>query len=510
MKREKTRRLVSATTLGTLARARKATRQAKTIKTAVVCALSLGVFITIANAQPDVTWQTPVTISGTSDVTNSGIYFGSWAPQDGSANSFPVNGVTFQGFSDIPGLTPGSTLDNGYNGFGSPNTSDANYNALLQYARFSNEGTTPATFSWSGMMPGTTYLVQFWVNDGRNILETRTETITGGANTSAPISYGSDGSGPGQYIIGTFVADFSGGQTLTLAASSSGANPSPQINLFQVRDITVKPNVSWQAPVTISGTSDVSTLGTYFGSWAPQDGSANTLPVNGVTFQGFSDLPFFTSGPTFDSGYNAYGSPNTPDGNYNTLLQSARYSNEGTTPATVSWGGMTPGNTYLVQLWVNDGRSIGESRSETVTGGTNTSAPVLYGSDGSGPGQYIIGTFVANSSGGQTLILSAFSSGSNPSPQVNLVQVRDITATIVPAPTITHIAVSGPTLTFSATNGPANAPFVLLQSASVTLPLAQWTPVFTNSFDGNGGVTLSTNVVSPSNPWQFYILQTQQ
>ena len=72
---------------------------------------------------------------------------------------------------------------------------------------------------------------------------------------------------------------------------------------------------------------------------------------------------------------------------------------------------MVPGNTYLVQVWVNDGRNIGESRSETITGGTNTSAPVSFGSDGSGPGQYIIGTFVADSLGSQTLILTPFSSG---------------------------------------------------------------------------------------------------
>jgi hypothetical protein len=479
------------------------TMQSQAIKALIVFASSAGMFVATANAQPNVTWQTPVTISGTSDVSTQGVYYGSWAPQDGSANTFPVNGVTFQGFSDIPGLTPGATLDNGYNGFGSPNTSDNNYNALLQYARFSNEGSTPATFSWSGMTPGNTYLIQFWVNDGRNVGESRSETITGGANTSPPLSYGSDGTGPGQYIIGTFVADSSRGQTLTLTASSTGSNPDPQINLFQVRDITPKPNVTWRTPVTISGPSDVSTEGTYFGSWAPQDANANTLPVNGVTFQGFSDLPFFTSGPTFDAGYNSYGSPNTSDANYNTLLQSARYSNEGSTPATFSWSGMTPGKTYLIQFWVNDGRNIGQSRSETITGGTNTSTPLSFGSDGNGPGQYIIGTFVANSSGGQTLTLTAVSSGANPSPQVNLFQVRDIT------PIITSIAVSGRTLTIMATNGPANGAFVLLESANVTLPFAEWTSVLTNAFDGNGTINLSTNVVSPSNPREFYILQTQ-
>src|SRR6267154_3576328 len=338
--------------------------KAKRIYRAIVCASALLFLVPLATAQPDVTWQTPITISGASDVTNSGIYFGSWAPQDGSANNFPVNGVTFQGFSDLPGLTPGSTLDNGYNGFGSPNTSDANYNTLLQYGRFSNEGTTPATFSWSGMLPGTTYLIQFWVNDGRNIGESRSETITGGANTSGPLSYGSDGSGPGQYILGTFVADSLGLQTLTLTPFSSGPHPELQINLFHVRDITPTPNVTWRAPAAISDPSDVSTLGTYFGSWAPQNVGANNYPVNGVTFQGFSDLPGFAAGPTFDNGYNGYGSPSTPDANYNTLLQYGRFSNEPFSPASFSWSGMTPGNTYLVQLWVNDGRNIGESRSE--------------------------------------------------------------------------------------------------------------------------------------------------
>jgi hypothetical protein len=171
---------------------------------------------------------------------------------------------------------------------------------------------------------------------------------------------------------------------------------------------------------------------------------------------------------------------------------------------------MTPGNTYLIQFWVNDGRSIGQSRTETLTGGANTSAALSFGSDGSGPGQYIIGTFVANSSGGQTLTLTPFSSGANPSAQVNLFQVRDITATLVPRPTITGIAVNGITLTLMATNGPANGPFVLLQSTDVTLPLSQWAPVFTNTFDGNGSLNLSTNVVSPANPRQFYILRTQQ
>lgn len=218
------------------------------MKTAVLSVSIVSLLAAAAQAQNEnITWQTPTTISGTSDVSTLGTYFGSWAPQDGGANTLPVNGVTFQGFSDIPGLTPGATFDNGYNGFGSPNTPDSNYNALLQYARFSNEGSSPATITWDGMTQGNTYLVELWVNDGRNIGQTRTETLTAGTSTSDPLSYGSDGSGPGQFIIGEFVADASGSETITLNGFSSGANPDPQVNLFQIRDLTPVPEPTTMA-----------------------------------------------------------------------------------------------------------------------------------------------------------------------------------------------------------------------------------------------------------------------
>jgi hypothetical protein len=464
--------------------------------------MGVSILTTTATAQPNVTWQTPVAISGASDVSTSGALYGTWAPGNdygglNRADYYPVNGVTFAAYgtsgANFGFSGSGINLDR-YNGFANPNTSDNNYNYLLQTAVFNyNAGSSSMTVSWNNMTPGNTYLVQLWLNDGRNG-HSGTSTFTGGTNTSVPVAIGNNA--PGQYIIGTFVADGSRSQNITMS-------PGIMLNLAQVRDITPKPDVTWRTPVTISGPSDVTTQGTYFGSWAPQNGSANSFPVNGVTFQGFSDLPYFTAGPTFDAGYDSYGSPGTSDANYNTLLKYARYSNAGDQPATFSWSGMTPGHLYLVQLWVNDGRNIGQSRSETVTGGTNTSAPLSFGSDGSGPGQYIIGTFVANSSRGQTLILNAASTGANPSPQINLLQVRDIT------PVITGIAVSGPTLNITANNGPANAPFVLLESTNMTMPVAQWTAVVTNSFDANGCLNLTTNIINLSNPQAFYVLRTQ-
>ena len=59
--------------------------------------VGIAILVGTAGAQPNVTWQTPVTISGTSDVSTQGVYFGSWAPQDGTAANHPVNGVVDPG-----------------------------------------------------------------------------------------------------------------------------------------------------------------------------------------------------------------------------------------------------------------------------------------------------------------------------------------------------------------------------------------------------------------------------
>ncbi|HWX22622.1 MAG TPA: PEP-CTERM sorting domain-containing protein [Candidatus Binatia bacterium] len=205
------------------------------MKAITLCATLVGVLTSAANAA-NITWGSPTKISGPSDVRTVGTYFGSWAPYNGGANASPVNGVTFQGFSDLPNLS--SSFDNGYNGFGNPGTSDNNYNSLLQYATFSNNSGAN-TFGWNGMTSGDTYLVEFWVNDGRNIGQSRSLTLSGGSDSSGFLSYGSDGSGPGQFITGQFVADLSGSETITVTPYSSGPNPSAQVNLFQVRDITV-------------------------------------------------------------------------------------------------------------------------------------------------------------------------------------------------------------------------------------------------------------------------------
>ncbi|HEV2694677.1 MAG TPA: autotransporter-associated beta strand repeat-containing protein [Verrucomicrobiae bacterium] len=82
--------------------------------------------------------------------------------------------------------------------------------------------------------------------------------------------------------------------------------------------------------------------------------------------------------------------------------------------------------------------------------------------------------------------------------------------TVVPPPPtpahFTGISVNGTTLNISATNGVHNGTYVLLGTTNLVKPLSQWTRLLTNSFNGSGNLNLSTNIINPAVPQQFYII----
>lgn len=86
----------------------------------------------------------------------------------------------------------------------------------------------------------------------------------------------------------------------------------------------------------------------------------------------------------------------------------------------------------------------------------------------------------------------------------------NLVVTVAPPPQLhfTSISIKGSTLTFSATNGQDGSPFTLFESTNLLLPISQWTPVFTNSLDSNGAISLSTNnVINPGTPQEFFLIE---
>jgi hypothetical protein len=79
-----------------------------------------------------------------------------------------------------------------------------------------------------------------------------------------------------------------------------------------------------------------------------------------------------------------------------------------------------------------------------------------------------------------------------------------------PTPGITGFTVSGtaPTsVTISATNGLANGTYYLLESTNLSLPLHQWTVIYTNTFNGSGDIVgQQIPVAHQTDAEEFYIL----
>ena len=77
---------------------------------------------------------------------------------------------------------------------------------------------------------------------------------------------------------------------------------------------------------------------------------------------------------------------------------------------------------------------------------------------------------------------------------------------VASAPVVNNIHVSGGNLIFSGTNGTASGNYAVLTTTNVATPLANWTSLVTNSFDGTGAFSV-TNAISGSKPQQFYTIK---
>lgn len=75
-------------------------------------------------------------------------------------------------------------------------------------------------------------------------------------------------------------------------------------------------------------------------------------------------------------------------------------------------------------------------------------------------------------------------------------------------PFVSSVTVSGGNLIISGTNGSAGGNYVVLTSTNIALPLTNWAPITTGSFD-NTGAFHATNAINPALNRSFYIIQSQ-
>ena len=83
-----------------------------------------------------------------------------------------------------------------------------------------------------------------------------------------------------------------------------------------------------------------------------------------------------------------------------------------------------------------------------------------------------------------------------------------ITVTVLtpPRPVVKMAALSGSALVLSGTNGAANGIYQLLSTTNLGLPLANWMPILTNTFDAGGRFSV-TNQIDPASPVKFLLIK---
>jgi hypothetical protein len=218
--------------------------------------------------------------------------------------------------------------------------------------------------------------------------------------------------------------------------------------------------ITWGTPATIASPADVSTNGT---SVFAYDWNSSTQTVNGVAFTapGASvSLSSGFAGHNFGGFVTGTAPPATSlDTAYKSILSGGQYTS-GASAETVTLNNLTIGHQYVAQLWVDDSRSYGIGRSETLAGGANTAVLDYNTADAvGGVGQFVIGTFTADATT-QSLTLTG-----NASTQLNALQLRDSSSP--PA-----LAITAPPQSQAVTAG---SDVTLSVGASSALPLAyQW------------------------------------
>ena len=210
-------------------------------------------------------------------------------------------------------------------------------------------------------------------------------------------------------------------------------------------------NITWQAPVNITGDSDVKVSGTLDRAFHFTAGGVGSVTVGTVTFAEFvvTGAPIsITVGNTVLSNINggnvsgqsnAFTSVAAPfsalSSSYQSLLKSAAYTNGNTNVLRLTLNGLTIGQDYLFQSWVNEprGNSIVSTRTETLTGGTNTSAVVTYNTTQAegGTGQYLVGSFTATAAT-QAIDYQALA---HPAPEYTSTQIQAFELRATPEPT---------------------------------------------------------------------------
>ena len=238
--------------------------------TSFVLVLSLAGSVSAAM----ITWDSAFDVVGPEDVTATGILH---EAINGSsvAGQVVVNGVTFTNSDDLLGNSSGGDFLAG------STTGDADYDALLNKLDYGGGTSTTISMGGGTLIPGANYMVQVWFTDLRSAYMNRVMTFGDGLGNTVDV-HASTG-GLGQYTMGTFNADATGSQTLSLITNGFG---NAHITAYQLR--AVSPPTKASNPNPDNGETDVPRDDVVL-MWGPGEFAAMHDVYLGTSFDDIND-----------------------------------------------------------------------------------------------------------------------------------------------------------------------------------------------------------------------------
>jgi PKD repeat protein len=320
-------------------------------------------------------------------------------------------------------------------------------------------GAAPMTVTFTNLATFQTNSIWFYGNGVSNTLATASPSNSVPPGASVTQTYTNAGS----YTVVLVVMGTGGTNTLTKTAYIVVTNPPPTAAF-------AGGPTNGPAPLTVIFTNN----STYESNsiWSFGDGSLNVTNATGTNV-----THTYTS-----AGTNTVILTVTGTGGAKSLTNTAYIVVTTGSLAPVAGFSGTPTNLFVTQTVTFADASTGSITNwvwsfgdgQGVTNTTSASVPHAYAAAGS----YTV-SLVVNGAGG---------SGTNT--LANYVVVKAKTA-------LGGVTLSGGKLVFSGTNGPAGAPYRIMTATNVALPLASWTPVWTNVFAADGSYSY-TNTLGTS------------
>ena len=192
--------------------------------------------------------------------------------------------------------------------------------------------------------------------------------------------------------------------------------------------------ITWGIVQNVTGDSDVVTTGSLLHAYSGGTGTVNGVTFTnnwvGLNYNGIGYNAQQQGNDVFQGvGYyvhvnnSAYGITSAPfsalSAGYQSILAGAVYADHEET-STYTIGGLTSGQSYLVQIWASDARNISAVWDRyTLLYGT-AQLDFNQANAGGSPGQFVVGTFLANAA---TQNIAVYG---NVAPQINALQVRAV------------------------------------------------------------------------------------